>query len=51
MLFRVHSKLRLIRKRKRLDIEDGENAAMADDERDSAGSGEQSGSCDSSDSE
>ena len=46
MLVRVHSNLRLIRKRKRLDIKDGENATMADDEGDSAGSGEQSGSCD-----
>ena len=39
----VHSNLRLVRKRKRVDIEDVENAAMADDERDSEYSGEDTG--------
>jgi hypothetical protein len=45
MLVRVHSNLRLVRKRKRADIDDDENAAMADDERASEGS------CTDSDSE
>ena len=53
MLVRVHFNLRLIRKRKRkrVDIDVYENAAMADDERDSDDSGEATGSCDSGDSE
>ena len=51
MLVRVHSNLRLIRKRKRLDIEDDENSALADDERNYSDSDEESGSCDASDSE
>ena len=50
LLVRVHSNIRLIRKRKRADIEDDENVAMAYDEHDSDDSGEESGSCDSGDS-
>ena len=42
MLVCVHSNQRLVRKRQRVDIEDGENNKMTDDECDSDDIGEES---------